>query len=154
MITIAALIGGCGPAPFDRLAEQQRLLQRDAEWAAVAAAGKDVDTAASYWSDDAVILPQGQPSVTGKAAIHAFVASSFATPGFTVHWKSEAPEFSPDGKLAYMRGANEITVPGPDGTTLKLAGRALTVWRKDPDGQWRCVVDIWNDPPPSPGAAK
>ena len=22
-------------------------------------------------------------------------------------------------------------------------------WRKDPDGQWRCVVDIWNDPPAS-----
>lgn len=149
-----AVIAGCGAAPFDRMAEQQRLLQRDAEWADVASAGKDVDRTVSYWSEDAVILPQGQPSVSGKAAIRAFVASSFAIPGFKINWKSEAPEFSPDGKLAYMRGANEMTVPGPDGASVKLPGRGLTVWRKDTDGQWRCVVDIWNDPPPPTGAAK
>jgi len=149
--TVAA--AGCGPAPFDRAAEQQKLLQRDAEWAEVASAGKDVDKAASYWADDAVVIPQGQPVVQGKAAIRAFVASSFAIPGFHIHWKSEPPEFSPDGKLAYMRGANEMTVPGPDGNPINLPGRALTVWRKDADGQWRCVADIWNDPPrPADGA--
>ena len=147
------LMAGCGPAPLDRSAEQQKLLQRDAEWAEVASAGKDVDKAASYWADDAVVIPQGQPVAQGKAAIRAFVASSFAIPGFHIHWKSEPPEFSPDGKLAYMRGANDMTVSGPDGTPIKLPGRALTVWRKDADGQWRCVADIWNDPPkPADGA--
>lgn len=151
LLAAAVVLAGCGPASFDRMAEQQKLLQRDAEWADIASAGKDVDKTASYWADDAVIIPQGQPIVEGKAAIRAFVASSFAIPGFHIHWKSEAPTFSPDGRLAYMRGANEMTVPGPDGTPLKLPGRGLTVWRKDTDGQWRCVADIWNDPPqPAP----
>lgn len=154
VVATTILVGACAPAPFDRAAEQQKLLQRDAEFSDVASAGKDVDKTASYWTDDAVVIPQGQPIVEGKAAIRAFVASSFAIPGFRIHWKSEAPTFSPDGNLAYMRAANEMTVPGPDGTPLRLPGRGLTVWRKDADGQWRCVADIWNDPPPPAGGAK
>jgi ketosteroid isomerase-like protein len=154
LVAAAFLVSGCAPATFDRAAEEKKLLQRDAEWADIASAGKDVDKTASYWSDDAVIIPQGQPIVEGKAAIRAFVASSFAIPGFHIHWKSEKPTFSPDGRLAYMRGANAMTVPGPDGKPMTLAGRGVTVWRLEPDGQWRCVVDTWNDPPLSAGGAE
>lgn len=147
---VVAIFGlvGCAPPPFNPSVEQQKLLQRDAEWADVASAGKDVERTASYWSEDALIIPQGQPIVEGKAAIRAFVASNFQTPGFKIHWKSEKPAFSPDGKLAYMRSTSTTTVPGPNGTLMTLPGRGMTVWRLDSDGQWRCVVDIWNDPPP------
>jgi len=139
---------GCAPPPFNPAVEQQKLLQRDAEWTDLASAGKDVERTASYWSDDAVIIPQGQPIIEGKAAIRAFVASNFQTPGFKIHWSSEKPVFSPDGKLAHMRSTSTTTVPGPNGTLMTLPGRGITVWRVDADGQWRCVVDIWNDPPP------
>jgi len=64
------------------------------------------------------------------------------------------PAESPDGKLAYMRGTSQTTVPGPNGLPMTLQGRGVTVWRFEPDGQWRCVVDIWNDPPPAAPAAK
>src|SRR5579872_4858914 len=74
-------LAGCGPH-VDRAAEGQALQRRDAEWASLAAAGKDVEKTASYWSDDAVIIPEGQPVVAGKAAIKRYVAQSFGTPGF------------------------------------------------------------------------
>jgi len=144
---------GCGSS-FNPVEEQRRLLRRDAEWAEIASAGKDVERTASYWSDDALIVPEGQPTVEGKAAIRAFVTESFKTPGFSIHWKSEKVSFSPDGKLAYMRGASTTTVPGPSGTIVALPGRGITVWRLEPDGQWRCVVDIWNSPPPDSATAK
>jgi ketosteroid isomerase-like protein len=85
--------------------------------------------------------------VEGKAAIRTFVADSLKIPGFKIHWSSEKVTFSPDGKIAYMRSTNETTVPGPDGKLMTLPGRGITVWRLEPDGQWRCVIDIWNDPP-------
>jgi len=85
----------------------------------------------------------------GKAAIRAYVAASLNTPGFKIHWVSEKPVFSPDGKLAYMRRTNELTVPGPNGTPMTLHLRGITVWRIDSDGQWRCVVDISNEQPPA-----
>lgn len=148
-IAALMLVAGCAPPAFNAEAEQQKLLQRDAEWAGVASAGKDVEKTIAYWSDDAVIIPQGQPIVEGKAAIRAFVASSFQIPGFRIEWKSDKPVFSPDGKMAYMRSTNTMTVPGPNGTLLKLPGRGMTVWRLEADGQWRCAMDIWNDPPPA-----
>jgi ketosteroid isomerase-like protein len=101
-----------------------------------------------------LILPQGQPVVEGKVAIRAFVTGSLQIPGFNIHWKSEKPVFSPDGKLAYMRSTNALTVPGPDGSLMTLPGRGLTIWRLEPDGQWRCTVDIWNDPPAAPAGTK
>jgi ketosteroid isomerase-like protein len=152
-VLVVFVLGCTRPPAFDPAAEAEKLLQRDAEWADVAAAGQDVEKTLSYWSDDALVVPQGQPSLEGKAAIREFVTSSFATPGFRIHWKSETPQFSPDGKLAYMRGTSTTTVPGPNGGTVTLQGRAITIWRMEPDGQWRCVVDIWNDPPPQSPAA-
>ena len=147
-------VAGCAPPSFDAVAAQQQLLQRDAEWAEVASKGRDVEKTVSYWSDDAMIVPQGLPIVEGKPAIRAFVASNFQTPGFTIHWKSEKPTFSSDGTMAYMRSASTITVPGPDGSILSLPGRGISIWRLEADGQWRCTLDIWNDPAPATVAAK
>ncbi len=147
------LVVGCAPR-FDPATEAKKLLARDAEWADAALAGKDLDKIVSYWTDDALVVPQGQPILEGKAAVHAYVDASLKIPGFKIHWVSEKVAFSPDGKLAYMRGTNEMTVPGPKGMAMTLYGRGVTVWRVDPDGQWRCVVDIWNDPPTAAPATK
>ena len=138
---------GCSPQPFDAGAEGDKLLQRDAEWAESAAAGRDVEKTVSYWSKDATIVPQGQPIVHGRAAIRKYVSESFHTPGFHIHWKSARPTFSPDGKLAYMLSSTTITAPSPNGSLQTFPSRAVTVWRHEPDGLWRCVVDIWNDAP-------
>ncbi len=138
----------CSPTRFDAAAEQANLLRRDAEWADLASAGKDVEKIVSYWSDDAILVFPGQPLLEGKSAIRAYVEASLKTPGFKIHWVSEKPVFSPDGKLAYMRGTDEITVPGPNGTLVTMHLRGISVWRIDSDGQWRCVVDIANEQPP------
>jgi ketosteroid isomerase-like protein len=90
----------------------------------------------------------------GKAAIRAYVTDSLNTPGFKIHWASEKPVFSPDGKLAYMRGKNELTVPGQNGTPVTLHLRGISIWRLDADGQWRCVVDISNEEPSAAPVAK
>ncbi len=145
--------GGCARPALDVKAEEAKLLKGDAEWVA-AAAGKDVEKIVSYWTDDALVMPPEQPVLEGKAALRGFVADSLKIPGFQIRWKSEKVVFSPDGKLAYMRGTNETTVPGPDGAPMTLHGRGVTVWRQDADGQWRCVVDIWNAPPSPAAAAK
>lgn len=154
VLTIAALVaaGACARPSFDAVSEADKLMRRDAEWADAATAGKDVDKVVSYFGDEALMIEPGQPVYEGKAAIRAYVAASFATPGFKIHWVSEKPVFSADGTMAYMRGVDDMTVPGPNGALVTLHMRGVSVWRRDAAGQWRCVVDIANDPPPAPPA--
>ncbi len=154
VVLFGLLVSGRVSAAFDATAEEQELLRRDAEWADLATAGKDVDKIVSYWSDDAVVMMPGQPVVTGKAAIRAYVANCMSTPGFKIHWKSSKVVFSPDGKMAYMPGTDEMTVPGPNGALITIHLRGVAIWRLDADGQWRCVMDIANEAPPDPTAAK
>ena len=146
-VTFVLLLSCHHAMAFDAAAEEAKLLRRDAEWAELAKAGKDVDKIVSYWTEDAVLIFPGQPVIEGKAAIRAYVASCVSNPVFKIHWKSSKVTFSPDGKMAYMPATSEMTVPGPNGAPLHLNLRAITIWRIDPDGQWRCVVDIANEEP-------
>jgi ketosteroid isomerase-like protein len=124
------------------------LRARDEEWAALAAAGKDVDQIVSFWSDDAVVIPPAMPAIVGKDAIRQYVADTLAIPGFSITWEATQFEVAAEGGLAYGVGTNRVTFPTEDGELRAVEGRAVTVWRKE-SGEWRCVVDIWNDAPPS-----
>lgn len=132
---------------IDVTLERTQLLERDAEWAAAASEGRDVESILSYWTEDAVVLPPGLPPVIGKVALRHYVQASTQIPGFQISWTSSEVTFSPDRNLAYMFSQNAVTMNGPDGTPATTKGRAVTIWRREPDGEWRCAVDIWNAEP-------
>jgi ketosteroid isomerase-like protein len=131
---------------MDSSAERTRLLERDAEWAAAASEGRDVERILSYWTDDAVVLPPGLPPIIGKTALRQYVEMSTQIPGFHISWTSSDVVFSPDRNLGYMFSQNAVTMNGPAGPTT-TKGRAITIWRRESDGEWRCAVDIWNAEP-------
>ncbi|MBA3514123.1 MAG: DUF4440 domain-containing protein [Pyrinomonadaceae bacterium] len=129
---------------MDLVLEGGRLLQRDAEWAAAASEGRDLERILSFWTDDAVVLAPGLPAVIGKDALRRYVQGSMEIPGFGITWTSTEVTFSPDGNLAYLFSRNAVTMNGPNGTPSTTEGRAVTIWRRETDGEWRCAVDIWN----------
>lgn len=132
----------------DLATETAALLKRDAEFAAAAAGGRDVEAIVTYWSADAVVAPPGQPPIVGRDALRKYVADSFQIPGFNITWEATAdPEFSADLSMAYMWARNTVSFDDADGNPVVMHGRALTIWRRDSDGQWRCSADIWNDEP-------
>ena len=145
-LLLALCAAGCAPS-FDAAAESSKLAQRDADWSSASFEGKDIEKIVSYWSDDAQVLQPGLPPIDGKTAIRAFVAASLKIPGFKIHWVSEKPVLSPDGRMAYVLSKVETTAPGANGSLQSTHGRSVTVWRRDADGTWRCVVDISNDAP-------
>jgi ketosteroid isomerase-like protein len=133
--------------PTDISVERTKLLERDAEWAAAASAGRNIERILSYWTDDAVVLPPGLRRIVGKAALRQYVQASMQIPGFRISWTSTDVIFSPDRNLAYMFSQNAVTMNGSDGTPATTKGRAVTIWRRESDGEWRCAVDIWNAEP-------
>lgn len=126
---------------------QSEILKLDAEWSRAAEA-RDVERALSYWSDDAVVFPPGSPAVAGKPAIREFVTKSLQTPGFSISWKTATVTVSQGGDMAYTTGTNRVTFDAPDGKRVAVNGKAVEVWRRQKDGQWKCVIDIWNDVSP------
>ena len=132
---------------LDLNAERARLLQRDAEWALAASEGRDLERILSFWADDAVVLPPALPAIVGKAALRQYVESSLQIPGFRISWSSHEAVLSPDGQFAYLLGNNAVTMDDPTGEPVTTKGRAVTIWQRGTDGEWRCAVDIWNAEP-------
>jgi ketosteroid isomerase-like protein len=129
---------------MDSAVERDRLLLRDAQWAAVASEGNDVERIISFWTDDAIVMPPGLPAIVGKNALREYVQGSFRIPGFRITWTSADVVFSPDEQLAYIFSRNAVSMNAEDGSPVTNEGRAVTIWRKETDGEWRCAVEIWN----------
>src|SRR5258705_12888324 len=91
---VSLIIVSCNSTKIDLKAEEDAILKTDSTWAALAKDGKDVEKVISYWSDDAVVLPPGQPAVKGKDALRKMVEDSKNIPGFSITWKSSDIHFS------------------------------------------------------------
>jgi len=147
ILFFSAVLAGCNESRFDQQAEEAYIRKTDSTWAAMAKENADVNKVISYWSDDAVVLMPGQAAVKGKEELKKMVENSKNIPGFSISWTSSDIHFSPDGKMAYMSGENLMTMNDSTGKKISIPGRGYTIWRKEADGNWKCVVDIWNNPP-------
>jgi uncharacterized protein (TIGR02246 family) len=136
---------GCAPAATKSDAKSQ-ILRLDAEWSE-AARKRDLERVLSFWAEDAIVYPPGSPALVGKAAIREYVTRSFQVPGFGISWTTTNVTVARAGDLAYATGTNRVTFDGPDGKPVVVEGKAVTVWRKDANAGWKCVIDIWNDVP-------
>ena len=146
LLSVAALLAGAAAARVDVAAERAALTRADKEWSAAAVA-RDVEKTLSFWTDDATVYPPGQPAVAGKDALRRYITEGFGLPGFSIRWETSAFEVSASGDVAYGLGTNVVTINDPQGMVITERGRGVTVWRKDKDGKWRCVVDVWNAGP-------
>lgn len=127
--------------------DRQLLMETDQAWSQAASEGKDVEKVVAYWTDDAVIVPSGAPIISGKAAIRDYVKQSFETPGFKISWKTLDASVSSDGSMGYTTAESSFTFQGPDGKLQTQTGRGVAIWRRNSDGQWKCVYDTWNHGP-------
>src|SRR5438105_9330290 len=89
LILLAVALDSCSERYFDSKTEGEKLLRRDAEWADLATAGKDVEKVVSYWTEDAVLIFTGQPVIEGKAAINYNVTASFNKTGLKINCVSQ-----------------------------------------------------------------
>lgn len=146
VVGMIGLIISCAPAPMDRETEQAALMRVSREWAQAAASG-DLERIVSYWADDAIVLPPDQPAVVGKAAIRDYVRAGQAVPGFSLTWEPEQATIARGGDFGYLVERNRLTFADANGVLRTQFGKVVTVWRKDANGSWKCVVDTWNNSP-------
>jgi uncharacterized protein (TIGR02246 family) len=105
---------------------------------------KDAAAAAQVYADDAKVLPPNMPMVSGKDAIQAFWKFAME---MGVHLNLEAVELVVDGSTAYERGVATMTTQAGAAQPKTSKGKYVTVMRRQSDGSWKLVLDIWNSDP-------
>lgn len=144
-IGMAALwLVAAGMARSDRTAAaRESLLKTDAAFDA-ATAQRGAEAWASFFADDAVMLPQGEGPVKGRADIREAMKGFFAREGASLRWTPDHAEVSRSGDLGYTYGTYVATVTGPDGTPVSSRGKYVTIWRRQAGGDWKAVLDMGN----------
>ncbi len=135
-------ISGCAPQ-VDTAAEEAAIREMDIEWMNAANA-KDVERMLGLYTDDALLYPPSLAIVTGKEAIRTYYSQVVENPGFVTSLETTNVGISSAGDLAYSAGAAKETVNDPEGNPVTERGKWVAVYKKQPDGTWKCVVGIWN----------
>jgi len=139
----------------DRHAAEAELRALDEQWSATAARN-DLDGTLAFYADDAVLLPPDAPIATDKKSIRESWAGLLG-PSTSVSWKWTKVEVAQSGELGYIYGSYKLTIGASGGSSaVSDTGKFLEVWKMQPSGKWKCIVDTYNSdlPAPAPATAK
>jgi ketosteroid isomerase-like protein len=115
-----------------------------------AVAAKDLDKIMSFYADSAVLMPAAKPQLAGKAAIQNEWQELLTIPAFQNTSKLLRVETAGSNDLAYTMGSYETRLMAEDGKVLTEPGKWLSIWKKQPNGAWRVVVETYNTDIPPP----
>ncbi len=152
VILLVLAISGCAPQ-MDVEAEEAAIRETANEWMNAANA-KDVERLVDLYAADASLFPPNAPLATGKEAIGTVWSEFIESPGFATSLQTTKVEISRAGDLAYMVGTYEDTTNDPEGNPVTDRGKWLVALKKQPDGAWKIVADIWNSDQPTAAATE
>lgn len=104
---------------------------------------RDIERWLGFFADDGAMWPPCGPRIIGKDAIRATYEGYFADPTFAVAHHIEDIVVARSGELAYVTYTYEM------GNPVFERGKDVTLYRKETDGAWKIVIDMWStDAPP------
>ena len=142
---------GCGTVPPPDLeAEVAALREADARGQQTVME-KDADAVLSWLAEGATNYAPNAPAAVGKEAFRRSFEETFALPGFAVNYPEPSKVVvSSSGDLGYTVAVEEITINDAEGNPTMVRSRYLAVWRKELDGTWKVIHNMWNFAEPFP----
>lgn len=105
---------------------------------------KDLKASVMFCAPDASFMAPNAPIAMGRDAIGKAFAGFFALPEIKLTWHPTKVEVSRSGELGYSTGVYEMSFKDPSGKTASDHGKYVTLWRKQSDGSWKVIYDIFN----------
>lgn len=130
----------------DRSSDIAAIKKADSAWDKASEA-KSAEGWLGFYSDDAILMPPGEKVCNDKGAREASIKKMFAIPGASLRFQSSKVEVSQMGDLGYAVGAYQWSSKDPKGNDYHETGKYCETWKKQSDGSWKCIVDIWNADP-------
>ena len=138
------------PPPDTRVADEATIHAAVKEWSAAAQA-KDVDKFTSVYAEEAVVMMEDSPDVSGPAAIREAITGMMQDPNFALSFEASKVVVARSGDLAYETGTYTMTMSDARKKPATDTGHYVVVWEKQANGAWKVVIDApVSDPPPAP----
>lgn len=100
------------------------------------------------YTADASLLPPNYPMLHGHANLRTFFQNWVNSGQMTL--TTEPLQYDAAGDLGYSFGRYVLTIALPNGTIIRDQGKYMDVARRQTDGSWKYVADMFNsDQPPA-----
>ena len=144
MTAIGLFLLGCQQQPtIDKAAEAEKLMETSREWAK----SKSNEEYLSFWHENAKLMQPGQATLHGHKDISVMLKSTEDIPGFAVDWEPQEAHISESGDMGYLIEKTSFTMNDSLGNPMTEFYKTVTIWKKQEDGSWINVVDIFNADP-------
>ena len=137
-----------GAPVADTAADEVAIRKADDEWAKTAES-RQTDAWVAFYADDAMILLPDAKMSNKKDDARKPVGELLALPELSIAWHPTKIEVAHSGDFAYLTESYKISFKGSNGSPVTDRGELLRIWKKQSDGRWKCVVDIWKPVPPA-----
>jgi ketosteroid isomerase-like protein len=104
---------------------------------------------ATWFADDGLTLSNGQPLISGRAAIAE--KANWNPKEYQLTWVPEGAQMGPSNDMGFTWGHYEGRSKDKTGQPVTLSGRYITVWRKMPNGDWKVALDASANDAPKTG---
>lgn len=104
---------------------------------------------AEWFADDGVALGNGAQPLIGRVAIAK--SAAWDPKIYQLTWTPTEARMGPSGDMGYTWGHYEGRSRDANGSPVTTSGRYMTIWRKQPDGSWKVVLDAGANEPPAGG---
>jgi uncharacterized protein (TIGR02246 family) len=106
---------------------------------------KDAAKVASFYTEDAVVLPPNVSRQDGRQGVQNYWQAAIDVGASDLALKTL--EVQENGDFAYEVGSFTLKALGEDKKPAEIVGKYVVVWKKGEDGVWRLHRDIWNGDP-------
>jgi ketosteroid isomerase-like protein len=103
----------------------------------------NVDDCVAVWATEGVMMPPHHPAVYGRQAIGEYFSTLFSRGRFTFTLTSSNLTLIGDVAVERLTYSAVISMAGSN-SSVEDVGKGLHVYRRQPEGSWKLVEDIWN----------
>jgi len=104
---------------------------------------------ADWFAEDGVVLGNGQAPLVGRVAIAK--STTWSPKDYQLTWTPIDAVMGPSGDIGYTWSHFEGHSKDANGNPVITSGRFITIWRKQPDGNWKVVLDAGSNEPAAAG---
>jgi ketosteroid isomerase-like protein len=104
---------------------------------------------AEWFAEDGVALGNGAAPMVGRVAIAR--SANWSPADYQLTWTPTDATMGPSGDIGYTWGHFEGHSKDANGNPVTISGRYITIWRKQPDGAWKVILDAGSNEPAAAG---